>query len=51
MKYSYHKQNNFKVIVYAVILAVVLGVGVVVVQDIQAPTEHISQEINVNLEK
>lgn len=51
MKYSYRKQSNVKVIVYAVVLALVLGIGAVIVQDIQAPTEHISQEISVNLEK
>jgi len=51
MRYSYHKQNNLKIIVYAVILAIVLGIGAVVVQDIQAPTEHVSQKINVSLEK
>lgn len=51
MKYSYRKQSNVKIIVYAVILAIVLGIGAIIVQDIQAPTEHISQEIIVNIEK
>ncbi|MBQ8481838.1 MAG: hypothetical protein IJ532_04840 [Alphaproteobacteria bacterium] len=51
MRYSYQRQNNTKVIFYAVAAALILGVGVVIVQDIQAPTEHISQKISVNLEK
>lgn len=51
MRYSYQRQSNTKVIFYAVIAAIVCGVAAVVVQDIQAPTEHISKNIEVNLEK
>lgn len=51
MKYSYRKQNNTKIVVYAVVLALVLGICTIVVQDIQAPTEHMSKEISVKLEK
>jgi hypothetical protein len=51
MRKTYSTTNNSKVIFYAVVLAVILGIGFVVVQDIQVPTEHISQEISVNLEK
>ena len=51
MRYSYQRQSNPKIIFYAVVLALIFGVGAVIIQDIQAPTEHISQKINVNLEK
>ena len=51
MRSPYHKQNNVKVVIYAVILALVLGVCAIAMQDIQAPTEHVSKDISVNLEK
>lgn len=51
MRYSYRERSNSKVVLYSVILAVVLGVGAIVVQDIQAPMEHVSKEIKVNLDK
>lgn len=51
MRYSYREQGNTKIIIYTVVIAVVLGIAAVIMQDIQAPTEHISQTVNVNLEK
>lgn len=51
MRKTYSTTNNSKVIFYTVVLAVILGIGFVVVQDIKVPTEHISQEIAVKLEK
>ncbi len=51
MKSYYSKQNNTKIIIYTVVLALILGIGAIVVQDIQAPTEHVSQDIEVKLEK
>ena len=51
MRYSYQRQSNAKVIFYAVAVAVILGVVAIVIQDIQAPTEHVSKEISVNVEK
>ena len=51
MKNYYSKQNNSKIIVYAVLLVLVIGAGVIVAQDIQAPTEHVSQDIELQLEK
>ena len=51
MRKSYSATNNSKIIFYAVILAVILGIGFIVVQDIQVPSEHISQKIDVNIEK
>ena len=51
MRYSYQRQSNAKVIFYAVAVAVILGIAAVVVLDIQAPTEHISKEIIVKIEK
>ncbi|MBR1398950.1 MAG: hypothetical protein IJ564_02085 [Alphaproteobacteria bacterium] len=43
-------RNNGKVVLYAVVLAVVIAMGVVVLQDIKVPAEHISQEVPVTLE-
>jgi len=51
MRYSYHKQSNVKIIFYAVGLALIFGIGIVIVQDIQVPSEHVSKEISVNIEK
>jgi len=51
MRKTYATTNNSKVFFYAVILAIIFGIGFIVVQDIQVPTEHISQEIDVKLEK
>lgn len=51
MKNYYSKQNNSKIIIYAIVLALVIGAGLIVVQDIQAPTEHVSQDVEVKLDK
>ncbi|MBR1600668.1 MAG: hypothetical protein IJ677_03735 [Alphaproteobacteria bacterium] len=51
MKYSYQRQSNTKIIFYAISCILILGIAFVVVQDIQAPTEHISKKISINLEK
>ena len=47
---SYSRQGNGKIILYAVGLAVILGIGAVLLQDIQLPQEHVSQEIKVNID-
>lgn len=51
MRSSYQRHSNTKAVIYAVVIALILGVAAVVVQDIQAPTEHVSKEISVNIEK
>lgn len=51
MRDLYGKHNNSKIVFYAIALAVILGIGLIVVQDIQIPTEHVSQQISINLEK
>ncbi|MBQ7633235.1 MAG: hypothetical protein IJS88_03895 [Alphaproteobacteria bacterium] len=51
MKSYYNKSNNSRIIAYTVLIALVLGIGFVVIQDIQAPTEHILQEVTVSLDK
>ena len=51
MRDLYGRRNNGKIVFYAIALAVILGIGLIVVQDIQVPTEHVSQPISVNLEK
>jgi len=51
MKSSYSTSSNKKIVFYAVIAAVILGVGAVMMQDIQPKSEHISQKISVNLNK
>lgn len=51
MKSYYTKQNNSKIIVYTVMIALIIGIGVIVAQDIQAPTEHVAQDIELKLEK
>ena len=49
-KSSYTRQNNTKVILYAIGLAVIFGIITVMLQDIQVPTEHVVQDIKVNVE-
>lgn len=49
--YYSNKSGNAKIIVYAVLAAIVAGICFVVVQDITLPTEHVSQEIAVDLKK
>lgn len=51
MRNQFKHQNNTKVVVYAVVLLVLLAVGFIVLQDIQVPTEHQTQEIDVDIEK
>lgn len=50
MRSPYARQSNLKVVLYAICAAVVLGICVVVLQDIKIPTEHVSQKIEVNFE-
>lgn len=51
MRKQSFNQNNSKVFIYALIIAVILGVCAIVVQDIKVPTEHVSNDIEVSLEK
>lgn len=51
MRNQFKHQSNTKVIIYAVVLLIMLAIGAVILQDIQVPSEHITQEISVNLEK
>ena len=51
MRNSYSKRNNSRIIVYTVLLALIIGIGVVAMQDIPAPTEHVSQDVELKLEK
>ncbi len=44
------RPSNSKPIYYVIGLAVLLGICVVILQDIQAPQEHVSQEIEINLD-
>lgn len=49
-KSPFARQSNSKPIYYAIGLAILLGICVVILQDIQAPQEHVSQEIEINLD-
>ncbi|MBR1756924.1 MAG: hypothetical protein IJ738_05120 [Alphaproteobacteria bacterium] len=51
MRSQFKRQTNSKVVVYAVVIAVILGICAVVMQEIKVPAEHITQEIEVDLEK
>lgn len=51
MKSYYSKSNNSKIVIYAVIAAICLGIAFVVMQDITIPTVHVSQEVEANLKK
>ena len=49
-KSPFARPSNSKPIYYVIGIAVLLGIGVIVLQDIQAPQEHVSQEISINLD-
>ena len=51
MRNQLKRQNSTKIIAYAVAIAVILGLGIFILQDIQVPTEHITQQIELDLEK
>lgn len=51
MRRQSFNQGHSKVWVYALVIALVLGVCLVVVQDIKVPTEHVTKDIEVSLEK
>lgn len=51
MKRQSFNQKNSKVFIYALAIAFVLGVCLIVVQDIKVPSEHVSQSIEVVLDK
>ena len=51
MRSQFKRQTNSKVYVYAVVIALLLGVGAVVMQEIKVPTEHVVQVIEVDLDK
>ncbi len=47
---SYSRQSNLKVALYAIGLAVILGICAIMLQDIQVPVEHVTQDVNVSVE-
>ena len=51
MKRQFGKESNKKIYLYAAMIALIGGITAVVLQDIQAPVEHITQDVAVNLEK
>jgi hypothetical protein len=51
MRSQFKRQTNSKVYIYAVAIALLLGVGAVVMQEIKVPTEHVVQVIEVDLDK
>lgn len=51
MKRQTFGNSNSKILIYALAIAFVLGVCLIIVQDIKVPTTHVSNEIEVNLDK
>lgn len=51
MRSYYTKSNSPRIVLYAVIIAILAGVGFVALQDITIPTEHVSQKVEVDLKK
>ncbi len=48
---AYTQGSTLKIVFYALGLIILAGIIFLMVHDIQVPTEHVSQEIAVNLEK
>lgn len=51
MKRQTFGNSNSKIFVYALGIAFIIGICLIVVQDIKVPVTHVSNEIAVNLEK
>jgi hypothetical protein len=51
MRNQFKRQTNSKIYIYAMVIALLLGVCAVVMQEIKVPTEHVVQEIEVDLDK
>lgn len=51
MRRQSYSQGGTKVVIYAALIAVILGICFVITQDITVTTRHTSQEIKINLEK
>lgn len=51
MRRQSFNQGNSKIFFYALAIACILGVCLVIVQDINIPTEHVSKDVKVSLEK
>ena len=47
---TYNQNSNIKIILYALGFVLFAGIAFLKVHDIQVPTEHVSQEIVVNLD-
>lgn len=48
---AYAQGGTLKIALYALGLVLLVTIGFLMVHDIQVPTEHVSQEISVNLDK
>ena len=48
-QYSFQKKSS--VVIYALVIVVILGAGLIAFQDIKVPSEHVSQSIEVSLDK
>ena len=48
---AYGQSGSLRIVFYALGLIILAGIIFLMVHDIQVPTEHVSQEIAVNLEK
>ncbi|MDO4161579.1 MAG: hypothetical protein Q4D80_01055 [Pseudomonadota bacterium] len=46
----YNQGSNLKILFYALGLFLLAGVIFLMIHDIQVPTEHVTQDISVNLE-
>lgn len=49
-KFASNTTHNGKLLYYVLLLALILGVCVVAMQDIQIPTTRVTQDIAVNIE-
>lgn len=47
---TYNQNSNLKIILYALGFVLFAGIAFLMVHDIQVPSEHVSQEIIVNLD-
>ena len=50
MRKQSYSQKNSRVLFYAVLLIILLGIGFIVTRDINVPTERVSQDVKVTLE-
>ena len=47
---AYGQSGSLRIVFYALGFIILIGIGFLMVHDIQVPTEHVTQEVSVNID-